>query len=646
MEHVKQPDVAERVADLALAEPYARALFTIRGYAAGLLDTGYPREALYEDFECARGVLEGRGAPEEAEDVVQQTFAAAYSTLLADEREIALKPWLYAIARNGCLSVLRVQREHLPLEDGDARLPATVGLSVEVEQREDLRALLVDLQRLPEDQRAALILAELGAETHEEIALVLGVPAVKVRALVFQAREALMSRRLGREADCGPIREQLAFLRGGARRRRELRHHVAQCAGCQAFEAETSRQRAGMAVLLPVAPTFALKQSSLAAAFAAGGSGAAQIGGAAAGGATAGGATAGGVTAGGVTAGGVSAGGAGSAYTVVGGALAGSSAAGGAASIGGAAALSGGGVLAGAKLVGLKALLGLALTGVTAGGYTAVRPDDDAPPPPAAQVIANVPDPSQKAAPKPPPPAGVVAPIAADDCRKAAAGANGCAVKASKDPAAAGAGTSARPGESASQGVNGEHNGAGAPTSPRADPGSAGVPATRPGDRDGDGVPNAEDRCPARLGAVRGCPRPAVDPPASAPTPGDRDGDGVPNGQDSDRDGDGVPNAEDRCPNRPGTVHGCPVAPANPAPRPPTDPSAPRPTPTGPDGDGIPSTQDGDRDGDGVPNASDRDGDGVLNRDDRCPNRFGTVDGCPADEPPGLGIAVPGPVAP
>lgn len=66
----RQPDIAERVADLATAEPYERALLTLRGYAAGLLDTGYPRDALYEELARARDVLEKRGAPEEAEDVV------------------------------------------------------------------------------------------------------------------------------------------------------------------------------------------------------------------------------------------------------------------------------------------------------------------------------------------------------------------------------------------------------------------------------------------------------------------------------------------------------------------------------------------------------------------------------------------------
>ncbi|MDQ3676009.1 MAG: RNA polymerase sigma factor, partial [Actinomycetota bacterium] len=234
------------------------------------------------------------GSREEGEDVVQHTFAAAYQALLADdEREIALRAWLYAIARNRCLSVLRARREHVALQDAGTRVLATAGLSVHVEQREDLRALLDDLRRLPDDQRAALVLAELGAQSHEEIAVILGVPSAKIKALVFQAREALMNRHSAREADCGSIREELAVRRGGARRRGDLRHHVAQCEGCRAFEAEVRRQRAGMAVLLPVAPTLALKESTLTAAFAGGGgSGAAAAGGGAVAGSTAAGGTA------------------------------------------------------------------------------------------------------------------------------------------------------------------------------------------------------------------------------------------------------------------------------------------------------------------------------------------------------------------
>src|SRR5215208_2024793 len=59
------------------------------------------------------------GSLEEAEDAVQHTFAAAYRDLQrSGERSIALKPWLFTIARNRCLSVLRAGRED-PLEVGE-----------------------------------------------------------------------------------------------------------------------------------------------------------------------------------------------------------------------------------------------------------------------------------------------------------------------------------------------------------------------------------------------------------------------------------------------------------------------------------------------------------------------------------------------
>ena len=237
-------------------------------------------EVLYDRHH--RGVLafcrHMLGSREEAEDAVQHTFSSAYRALLADDREIALRAWLYAIARNRCLSMLAARRDQVALDDVDAVLPSTAGLAQEVERRSDLRDLVADLQRLPVDQRAALVLSELEAHSHKEIADILGVPPSKVKALVFQARESLMIRRQARETDCTQIREQLSVLRGGALRRRELRRHVESCAGCRMFEAEVRRQRAGMALLLPVAPTLGLKQGTLASAFAAGGTSAATVG--------------------------------------------------------------------------------------------------------------------------------------------------------------------------------------------------------------------------------------------------------------------------------------------------------------------------------------------------------------------------------
>ena len=142
-------------------------------------------EILYDRHH--RGVLafcrHMLGSLEEAEDAVQHTFSSAYRALLADDREIALRAWLYAIARNRCLSMLAARREQVALDDVESLLPSTAGLAREVEQRSDLRELLADMQRLPEDQRAALVLSELEAHSHKEIADILGVAPSKVKAL-------------------------------------------------------------------------------------------------------------------------------------------------------------------------------------------------------------------------------------------------------------------------------------------------------------------------------------------------------------------------------------------------------------------------------------------------------------------------------
>ena len=109
------------------------------------------------------------GSREEAEEAVQHTFAAAWTDLQHNERPIRLKPWLYTIARNRCAldaaGATRAGSRDLEdtVADGGPRRS-------EVAQRADLRALLADLRELPEEQRAALVLSELGGFSHADIA--------------------------------------------------------------------------------------------------------------------------------------------------------------------------------------------------------------------------------------------------------------------------------------------------------------------------------------------------------------------------------------------------------------------------------------------------------------------------------------------
>jgi RNA polymerase sigma factor (sigma-70 family) len=222
------------------------------------------------------------GSRHEAEDALQHSFASAYRALRSGAGDIDLRPWLYTIARNRCLSVLRARRAQVSVEGIPADAGPFEGMSAQVQRRADLRDLVEELHRLPDDQRAALVLFELGDESHEQIAAVLGVRREKVKALVFQAREALTRARAAREAPCVEIREQLANLAGRVPRRSMVRSHIDRCPGCAEFESDVRRQRAALAAILPFAPTVGLKSSVLG--FALGGGGAAALGGAGAGG--------------------------------------------------------------------------------------------------------------------------------------------------------------------------------------------------------------------------------------------------------------------------------------------------------------------------------------------------------------------------
>jgi RNA polymerase sigma factor (sigma-70 family) len=197
----------------------------------------------------------------DAEDAVQQTFIAAHDDIQRHgERELHVKAWLYTIARNRCLSMLRGRREH-PADD---RLElVSDNLEHDVQQREDLRALLGDVAKLPDDQREALVLAEVGALSHTDISEIIGCEVSKVKSLVFQARTTLIDRRVARDTPCQEIREQIATLRGGALRRSHLRHHIEACPGCAQYRDEVRRQRAMLAVALPVVPSLALKAKVL-----------------------------------------------------------------------------------------------------------------------------------------------------------------------------------------------------------------------------------------------------------------------------------------------------------------------------------------------------------------------------------------------
>ena len=93
-------------------------------------------------------------------------MAKAFAALQTEKRDIDLKPWLFRIAHNEAISILRRRRETAELAD----VPELSPMEDRVLEREELRALQLDLADLPDRQRAALVLRELNGLSHAEIA--------------------------------------------------------------------------------------------------------------------------------------------------------------------------------------------------------------------------------------------------------------------------------------------------------------------------------------------------------------------------------------------------------------------------------------------------------------------------------------------
>jgi len=234
---------------------------------------------------------------EDAEDVLQEVFAAAFNAIVADERAINVRPWLYRIARNRSLNHLR-KAQAIGVDSMDVHL-SEHGLTTadKVHKREEFRQLMSDVQDLPETQRTALLLREIDALSYDQIALAMETTVPSVKSLLVRARVGLAEAAEARQLTCEEVRDELGEVAEGLRRTTPpVRRHLRTCDRCQVFKRQLRQTNRALAAVFPVGPLLLLKKLMLAHA----GGAAASTGGAAAGGsaATAGAAGAAGAAAG------------------------------------------------------------------------------------------------------------------------------------------------------------------------------------------------------------------------------------------------------------------------------------------------------------------------------------------------------------
>jgi RNA polymerase sigma factor (sigma-70 family) len=234
------------------------------------------------------------GNPHDAQDALQNTMVKALRSLPGEEREVRLKPWLYRIARNESVEILRRRRDNAELEPEQAASIPEIAETTAL--RERLRRLLVDLEELPERQRSTLTMRELAGLDFGEIGEALGTSAAVARQTLYEARLSLRQMEAGREMDCDSVMRALSDADGRVTRRRDIRAHLRGCAECRAFRDAMAERRGDLAAIapLPLAIAGALLQGLLEGQAGALGAGAGAASAAGAGAASAGGVGAGG----------------------------------------------------------------------------------------------------------------------------------------------------------------------------------------------------------------------------------------------------------------------------------------------------------------------------------------------------------------
>jgi len=186
---------------------------------------------------------------EDARDATQNALESALRALPDRDSSRPLRPWLYKIAHNEAITIVRRRRPQSELVEGLE--PTVPGPDVDAEQRGRFTQLVDDLRTLPERQRGALVMRELSGLSYDEIGLALGVTNEAARRAVFDARTALHDAVDGRAAACASVRHSISDGDRRSLRARGIRAHLRSCDDCASFQRSIVARRADLHAFAP-----------------------------------------------------------------------------------------------------------------------------------------------------------------------------------------------------------------------------------------------------------------------------------------------------------------------------------------------------------------------------------------------------------
>ena len=133
--------------------------------------------------------------PDDAADLLQETFIKVYRALPKIPAEVNFPAWLYRVARNCCLDELRRRRRARWTLWNGAQGASMIENVAEMDperlvmEREGDHAVMAVLARMSRRNREALILRECEGLSCEEIGVVFGISRKAVKSMLFRARE-------------------------------------------------------------------------------------------------------------------------------------------------------------------------------------------------------------------------------------------------------------------------------------------------------------------------------------------------------------------------------------------------------------------------------------------------------------------------
>jgi RNA polymerase sigma factor (sigma-70 family) len=140
--------------------------------------------------------LLGRSAmAEDAEDIVQDAFTRAFTGIREKRADGSFKAWLYTIARNRAIDLMRTRHENVESLDAEdstqPQAPIAEQPAESAERRAELAWLVDAVADLPERQREALLMREMGGLSHERIAGQMGTTVSATKKLISRGRDGV-----------------------------------------------------------------------------------------------------------------------------------------------------------------------------------------------------------------------------------------------------------------------------------------------------------------------------------------------------------------------------------------------------------------------------------------------------------------------